>query len=45
MEKELKRLVDIRDLLRSALDDKDWDLVEEALEELESLVAELEERL
>ncbi|MEM1836786.1 MAG: hypothetical protein QW680_02395 [Pyrobaculum sp.] len=45
MEKEFKRLVDIRDLLRSALDDKDWDLVEEALEELESLVAELEERL
>ncbi|MEM0370444.1 MAG: hypothetical protein QXR68_00320 [Pyrobaculum sp.] len=45
MEKEFKRLVDIRDLLRNALDDKDWDLVEEALEELESLVAELEERL
>jgi len=42
-EKITKRLRDVVDLLESAVEEKDWGLVEEALDELRSIVDELEE--
>ncbi len=42
-EKVARRLRDVVDLLESAVEEKDWRLVEEALDELRSLVDELEE--
>jgi hypothetical protein len=38
-----RRLRDVIDLLESALEGRDWDLVEEALDELRDLADELEE--
>lgn len=43
MSEIFRRLVDVVDLLESALEEKDWDLVEEALEMLRGVLAELEE--
>jgi exonuclease VII small subunit len=42
-EKLARRLRDVVDLLESAAEEKDWGLVEEALDELRSIVDELEE--
>jgi hypothetical protein len=42
-EKLARRLRDVVDLLESAVEEKDWGLVEEALDELRSIVDELEE--
>jgi hypothetical protein len=42
-EKVARRLRDVVDLLESAVEEKDWGLVEEALDELRSIVDELEE--
>jgi hypothetical protein len=42
-EKITKRLRDVVDLLESAVEEKDWRLVEEALDELRGIVDELEE--
>ena len=42
-EKVARRLRDVVDLLESAVEEKDWELVEEALDELRSIVDELEE--
>ena len=42
-EKITKRLRDVADLLESAVEEKDWRLVEEALDELRGIVDELEE--
>jgi hypothetical protein len=42
-EKITKRLRDVVDLLESAVEEKDWGLVEEALDELRGIVDELEE--
>lgn len=42
-EKLARRLRDVVDLLESAVEGKDWGLVEEALDELRSIVDELEE--
>ncbi len=41
-EKVARRLRDVVDLLESAVEEKDWGLVEEALDELRSIVDELE---
>jgi hypothetical protein len=41
-EKLARRLRDAVDLLESAVEEKDWRLVEEALDELRSIVDELE---
>jgi hypothetical protein len=41
-EKVTKRLRDVVDLLESAVEEKDWKLVEEALDELRGIVDELE---
>jgi hypothetical protein len=41
-EKLARRLRDVVDLLESAVEEKDWGLVEEALDELRSIVDELE---
>jgi hypothetical protein len=42
-EKVARRLRDVVDLLESAVEEKDWGLVEEVLDELRSIVDELEE--
>lgn len=42
-EKVARRLRDVVDLLESAVEEKDWGLVEEALDELRSIVDVLEE--
>jgi hypothetical protein len=42
-EKLARRLRDVVDLLESAVEEKDWALVEEVLDELRSIVDELEE--
>ena len=42
-EKVARWLRDVVDLLESAVEEKDWELVEEALVELRSIVDELEE--
>jgi hypothetical protein len=42
-EKLARRLRDVVDLLDSAVEEKDWGLVGEALDELRSIVDELEE--
>jgi len=42
-EKVARRLRDVVDLLESAVEEKDWELVEEALDELRSIADELEE--
>jgi hypothetical protein len=42
-EKVARRLRDVVDLLESAVEEKDWGLVEETLDELRSIVDELEE--
>ena len=41
-EEVLRRLRDVVDLLEAAVEDRDWRLVEEALDELRSIVDELE---
>mgnify|MGYP000311041161 CR=1 FL=1 len=41
-EKVLRRLRDVVDLLEAAVEDRDWGLVEEALDELRGIVDELE---
>jgi hypothetical protein len=41
-EKVARRLRDVVDLLESAVEEKDWRLVEEALDELRGIVDELE---
>jgi len=41
-EKVLRRLRDVVDLLEAAVEDRDWGLVEEALDELRGIVEELE---
>ena len=42
-EKVARRLRDVVDLLESAVEEKDWELVEEALDKLRSIADELEE--